>query len=182
MTQTSSSIGYSLWFIPDEPEATQCTNLIHDLAPKHNGVLFPPHITLVPDIFPPTSVSTNEVEVRCEKIINAVLPSSTSFTIPFICAATGTVYYRCVYALCEKVPIIMELNKQLQQEFGYNNDYMPHLSFLYSDISNEEREKICTEIQPKVKDIQKVKIKAIELWDTTGRPPVWKCLKTWKLV
>lgn len=185
VSSTRGPIGYSLWFIPDEPVASYCQKQINELQSLYNkDITFLPHITLLGDIFPPATVSQTTVEERTETVLRSVLPTLRSFTVPIKEVTMGQLFYRCVFLLCEKENTIVQLNTAIQNEFGHQETYMPHLSLLYADISTEKREQLCKELNPLIIDqdhLTLIKIKAIELWDTTGRPPVWKQLKVWSL-
>lgn len=176
MAQVSSApIGYSIWCIPDAPQHSACDELIGELSATHGTVRFPPHITLLGDIWPACTVE--EMRTRTERLASAMEP----LTVKFARAAAGEMFYRCVYALCNEEPALVAANKAAQSEFGHNEVFMPHLSLLYSDCDREAREAVRAGVDGRVKDIGGVTVRRIELWDTTGRCEEWKMLQAWTL-
>jgi len=61
--------------------------------------------------------------------------------------ATGASFYQCCFVLGEEVPELMRLRKSVEEELSKccelklsNLKYMPHLSLLYADMTEREKE------------------------------------------
>ncbi|KAL3576327.1 hypothetical protein D5086_021610 [Populus alba] len=55
--------------------------------------------------------------------------------------ATGTFFYQCVYLLLHPMPEVVEASAHCSGHFGYKSStpYMPHLSLLYGDLTDDEK-------------------------------------------
>jgi hypothetical protein len=167
--------GFSLWLMPDVATAGAAAALVERLAPAHAGVLFEPHVTLLGDIFPP---SVESLEATASAIAAATPPIAVSFSR----AATGGVYYRCVFALVGPIPpALAAANSAAQAACGHDEVFMPHMSLLYSDIPQDEREAVAAAVADAVAALPPATLGRLELWDTTGRPPTWKLVRAWDL-
>jgi hypothetical protein len=199
-SSASPTRSYSVWAIPSSKTEPRLTSLITSLAGKHSTVTFPPHITLLGDIR--TDLGQGKVEEAVEKALRSSSPSffvgtaaasesSQHLSVRFARAAAGSLFYRCVYALCELEPALVAANASLQAAFGHDESFMPHLSLLYGDVceSAEKTEAIRASVEAEVKEVGGVEVGRIELWETTahlrgastheGR---WALLKAWDVM
>ncbi|KAJ0082353.1 hypothetical protein Patl1_10334 [Pistacia atlantica] len=57
--------------------------------------------------------------------------------------ATGTFFYQCVYLLIHPTTEVVEASAKSSSTFGFKSStpYMPHISLLYGDLTDEEKKK-----------------------------------------
>ncbi|XP_027347490.1 cyclic phosphodiesterase-like [Abrus precatorius] len=126
---------YSVWAIPPEDVSARFTNLMASLRSDFGGPQFEPHITVVGAISLTEDDALNKFRSACE----ALKP----FHARVERVATGTFFYQCVYLLLHPDPHLLQTSAHCSSYFGYTNStpYMPHLSLLYGDLSEEEKQK-----------------------------------------
>ena len=161
---------YSLWFMPGGSVYNNFETIIKDLAKKYNAPTFKPHITLI------GSITDTDIFEKTELLSKKIKP----FTIKIVKASYMFDYFRCVLALAEESPEIMgAANFAIEIFTDYNKrDYIPHLSLMYGDFSEQIKQKIVKELgninmELEVKDIKVV---------TSGNVPEnWAVEKEYKL-
>lgn len=67
--------------------------------------------------------------------------SAQEFRINFNHPGASTTFHQCVYILCHKDAALERAASLLRQKFGMTDlqDFMPHLSLLYSDMDMPSR-------------------------------------------
>lgn len=137
---------YSVWAQPspaDEPAGLRPAML--QLRTLFEGPLFEPHVTVL-------GVQKEKVHLRdASKCLRAACRSLRPFTCRLTRVECGQTFFQCVYMLVEPSQEVMEANKHVQNIFSNpnsveavcleKNDYMPHLSLLYGDLTPENKEK-----------------------------------------
>lgn len=105
----------------------------------------------------------------------------------------GQTFYQCVYIRLDKDGSegLLELHKALRIEFGDNTDiqgasYYPHLSLVYGDLPQAEREKIIQQLYAKkqavtlengkdqVQGFTEVEVRNIQIVRTVGQSDEWE--------
>ncbi len=161
---------HSLWLMPNGSIFNKFQKIINNLAEKYNAPKFEPHVTLI------ASVTDEDVFEKTEILSKKIKP----FNLKIVKASYMFDYYRCVIALAEKSPEIMNAAKKARGLFiNYNiREYLPHLSLLYGDFP----EKIKKEIVKKLGDISaEFKVKEINLVTGGDVPEEWNVVKRFKL-
>ncbi|CAL5214239.1 unnamed protein product [Lathyrus oleraceus] len=133
-TSTNKEI-YSVWAIPPEDVCYRLTSLMTTLGSEFRGPHFEPHMTVV-----------GAIELTPDDALNKLRSASEgvkAFQVTVDRVATGTFFYQCVYLLLHPTPQIVETNAHCCSHFGYTNStpYMPHVSLLYGDLTDEEKQK-----------------------------------------
>ncbi|PNY12828.1 cyclic phosphodiesterase-like protein [Trifolium pratense] len=105
------------------------------LGSEFSGPHFEPHMTVV-----------GAIELTPDDALNKLRSASEGvkpFDVTVDRVAAGTFFYQCVYLLVHPTPQIVETNGHCCSHFGYKNStpYMPHLSLLYGDLTDEEKQK-----------------------------------------
>ena len=161
---------YSLWFMPDGSVYDKFETIIKDLAKKYNAPIFKPHVTLI------GGITDKDVFEKTELLSKKIKP----FTIKIIKASYMFDYYRCVLALAEKSLEIMDAARQAREIFSnYNKrEYIPHLSLLYGEISEELKQKIVNELGDVKAEFE---VKDIKLVTGGDIPEEWTVIKEYKL-
>lgn len=176
----TSQIGLSLWFVAAEPVERELKGLIERTAMHHksdpastNFPIFHPHITV-------SFWSKSMPAERIDQAARDLAASMSPFNASFARATAGSIYFQCVYALCEKTQPLMEANAAIQQRFDMNYAYMPHMSLAYGDLTTEAKEVLVTELAPHI-DGRAVPIDRMEVWDTSGPVERWSLVKSYPL-
>ncbi|KAK8487653.1 hypothetical protein V6N13_063028 [Hibiscus sabdariffa] len=116
---------YSVWALPPEDVTARVKKLMEGLRSEFGGPPFEPHITVVGSISLAPDDALAKFRAACDglKAYNATVDR----------VATGTFFYQCV----------VETSAHGSDHFGYkrSSPYMPHLSLLYADISEEEKKR-----------------------------------------
>jgi 2'-5' RNA ligase len=163
--------GHSLWLVPRDADASRYRVIIQRLAGQLGTPQFGPHITLLAPVEACPIQTLNEA-VR--ELATRVPPLVVHLT----CAAAGHEYFRCVYALCAKDEALVAAHAAAVEALrGYHSalpsDFMPHLSFVYGDLTPDQRSATAAALQGEVAG-QTVRIDMLQLWDTQGPPADWR--------
>ncbi|BAT73578.1 hypothetical protein LR48_Vigan01g039500 [Vigna angularis] len=131
----ASEAVYSVWAIPPEDVDVRCANVMTALRSDFGGPHFQPHITLVGAI----KLTADDALAKIRSASQALRP----FNVTVDRVATGTFFYQCVYLLLRPDLHLLETSAHYCTHFGYasSTPYMPHLSLLYGDLSDEEKQK-----------------------------------------
>ncbi|XP_062016702.1 cyclic phosphodiesterase-like [Rosa rugosa] len=126
---------YSVWALPPDDVTPRLKKLMEGLRAEFNGPYFDPHITVVGAITltPEDALNKFKAASQAVKAYEAKVES----------VATGTFFYQCVFLLINPTPQVVEASAICCGHFGYNSStpYMPHLSLLYADLSDEDKKK-----------------------------------------
>ncbi|KAH7545073.1 cyclic phosphodiesterase [Ziziphus jujuba] len=126
---------YSVWAIPPDDVAARLKKLMEGLRAEFGGPQFEPHITVVGAISLTADDAVAKFRSACEGL--------KAYTATVERVATGTFFYQCVYLLIHPTPQVVETSTHCTGHFGYKSStpYMPHLSLLYGDLSEDEKKK-----------------------------------------
>ncbi|CAI9785237.1 unnamed protein product [Fraxinus pennsylvanica] len=126
---------YSGWALPPEDVRPRLKKLMNDLRSEFGGPEFEPHVTVV------GAISLTESEAR--DMFNKACEGLKAYKATVEKVATGTFFYQCVFLLLQPTPEVLEASAYCTSHFGYKNStpYMPHLSLLYGDLTDEEKKK-----------------------------------------
>ncbi|CAN0853634.1 Cyclic phosphodiesterase, partial [Linum grandiflorum] len=166
---------YSVWAAPPDDIRSQLKKLMDGLRSEFGGPDFQPHVTVVGAISLTEQDALSKFKSACEGV--------KSYTATVDRVAAGTFFYQCVYLLLHPTPEVVEASSLCSQHFGYKNSspYMPHLSLLYGDMSDEEKKKAQEKTVQLDGSINSMSfpISRLELWKTdTGD----KSLKSWEKI
>lgn len=125
---------FSVWAMPPEQKRAPFRQIMEKLRIEFGGPAFEPHVTVV-------GAQRLKKAEACA-MLEAACTAMSSYTCRLTDIAGGTFFYQCVYALVEQTPQVMEANLQANRCFGVDENarpYMPHLSLLYGDLSDEDK-------------------------------------------
>ncbi|XP_057418526.1 cyclic phosphodiesterase-like [Lotus japonicus] len=133
--ETQKKEVYSVWAIPPDHVRPRIAKLMTDLRSEFGGPHFEPHITVVGAITLTADDALNKLRSACEEL--------KAFQVTVDRVAAGTFFYQCVYLLLHPSPPVVETSAHCSNHFGYKSStpYMPHLSLLYGDLTDEEKQK-----------------------------------------
>ncbi|KAL4563405.1 hypothetical protein LXL04_027446 [Taraxacum kok-saghyz] len=126
---------YSVWAISSEDVTERMKKLMVGLRSEFGGPEFEPHVTVVGAITLTEDEARDKLKKACEGL--------KSFNATVQKVATGTFFYQCVYLLLHPTTEVMETGAHCWNHFGYkpSTPYMPHMSILYGDLSEEEKKR-----------------------------------------
>ncbi|KAJ6844140.1 cyclic phosphodiesterase-like [Iris pallida] len=166
---------YSVWALPPDDVGSRLKEIMSALRSEFDGPAFDPHITLV-----------GAVRLTRESAIRRLRSASGSlrpYTARAAAVSRGGFFYQCVYLLIEPTPEVMEAGAHCCGHFGYETStpYMPHLSLLYGDLTEEEKEKARKRVEELDKEIRSLtfEVSSIGLFRTDTQD---KTLKSWEMV
>ncbi|KAL3520131.1 hypothetical protein ACH5RR_018280 [Cinchona calisaya] len=124
---------YSVWGLPPGDLRPRLKKLMESLRTEFNGPEFEPHVTVV------GAISLTESEARFK--FNKACQGLKAYNANVEKVATGTFFYQCVFLLLHPTPEVVETSDHCCGHFGYlrSSPYMPHLSLLYADLSEEDK-------------------------------------------
>ncbi|XP_071701241.1 cyclic phosphodiesterase [Rutidosis leptorrhynchoides] len=125
---------YSVWALPPEHVTERVKKLMAGLRSEFGGPEFEPHVTVVGATTLTEDEARDKLKKACEglKVYDATVEK----------VATGNFFYQCVFLLLNKTSEVMETGAHCWSHFGFKSSaYMPHLSILYGDLSEEEKQR-----------------------------------------
>ncbi|MCW9706854.1 2'-5' RNA ligase family protein [Fodinibius salsisoli] len=166
----SASSVYSLWLQPNGDIAYQLQERIKKLSKKYKTPAFAPHVTLL------GSLSASETELIS---LTNTLASSLHPTELFLTkAGYQNQFYQSLFVHVKKDTSLKEMRGMACRLFDKpdTEPYKPHLSLLYGDLSQKEKERILN-ITGREFHIR-FSVNSIVLMQTEGQPEQWKKIHT----
>ncbi|CAM0954560.1 unnamed protein product [Alopecurus aequalis] len=167
---------YSVWALPPEHVRARFREIMTGLRAAHGGPTFEPHATAV-----------GAVRMRRSEAIQALRAAAAAGVAPYTARVTGVArgdfFYQCVYLLLEPTPEVIQPSDHFCAHFGYERTtpYMPHVSLLYGDLTDEEKEvarKKVEELDSELIGLE-FEISELALYRTDTED---KSLESWELV
>lgn len=162
---------YTLWLmLPPEAHA-RFQALIARLCARLGTLLFEPHITLL------GGLTGNEAELcrRTRSLAGALEP----FEVQLLEAAWLDEFFRCLFVEVAPSRALQEAHETARAAFDQRVQatFHPHLSLVYGDLAEREKENIVEEIG-RVFD-ETLRLEELALYETGG--PVWRCVERCRL-
>jgi len=152
---------YCIWLTFD---SSNLSKIIIKLAQKYDGPIFQPHCTLV-----------GKTDVSLLRLKSAIINLMSIFK-PIEVHPTKIDYtaniWRALYIELEEKRILTKWHKNICDLLSINNrkDFLPHISLMYSTVSQREKEKISHKVQ-----LQSVyKICSIQIVECSEQVDDWK--------
>jgi len=163
---------YYLWLMPQKGMVDEFQKIIQDLSEAYDTPDFEPHVTLV------SGLSGNEDHLV--KIIDAFTRGkhSLSVTINGIDYMHG--FFTALVFNIQNTPEIDLFNAQTREHLNPfdQGPYHPHLSLLYGDITEEEKEHIIANLNLLPRTITLDKLKLVKGHSEIER---WRVIREWSL-
>lgn len=162
MTETSK---YSLWLEPSGNIAYKLQERIRKLSKENGTPLFSPHVTLLGSLY----ASETELIPLADTLASSVEPFELELT------KTGyrDTFYQSLFIHVKENSQLRELRNNACRLFDCNEDeYMPHLSLLYGDLSRNEKERILNIIGREY--YVRFSVNNMILMQTDGKPHQWR--------
>ncbi len=161
--------GYSIWLMPQGEIYRYLSEIIFRLSKKYNSPYFEPHVTLLGGM----EGSEKDILQKTEKLARIIAPYEIRLTkIGFL-----DEYFRALFVKADKTRKVMNANRKAQGMFGFNSDYMPHLSLAYGDIKKDVKKEMIDFLR--YINFSKISfdIKSLHLYLTEGEAGDWRKIK-----
>jgi 2'-5' RNA ligase len=153
------------WLVPAVgPERDDLVATMDRLAAQHDAARFQPHITLVPNVQPG--------EEAAPEALTSLAAARTPIDLNFASLGHEGTYFRALYLVPEPSEQLVALHQAVQRLWSTDPwQFQPHLSVLYSEISEERK-------RPMIDSIGiglplTIRFDAIELWAATPEVRDW---------
>ncbi|CEM35622.1 unnamed protein product [Vitrella brassicaformis CCMP3155] len=173
-------MSFSLWL-----EAPQSP--FGDAIQRHAGELgtpeFSPHVTLIGGV---KHLSLEALQDKCMRLA----ASSRRATLTVTDVDYGEMFFQCIYALINKTQELTALHENAKKllytdegvDFkGPNDEYMPHLSLVYGELSKEVKGELSAILSEEVRGSE-FTVGAIALYETGPDIQDWKCIARYPLL
>jgi 2'-5' RNA ligase len=165
----TDSATYSLWFEPTGDIAYKLQERIKKLSKKHQTPVFPPHVTLLGSI--------NTSETVAVSLTNTLASPMSPFDLELTKAGYQNTFYQSLFVHVAKTAELEEVRKRACRLFELDEvEYMPHLSLLYGDLSQKEKQLILNLIGREF--YIQFTVKSIVLMKTDDKVDQWKRVHT----
>lgn len=157
---------YTIWLQPRGDVAYQLQERINKLSKKYDTPSFEPHVTLI------SGLKRSETEMKA--LLNTLAASVSPFELTLSKAGYQDTFYQSLFIYVQKNKILDELRKRSCRLFDCSeeNSYSPHLSLLYGDLSQNEKERILNTIGREF--YIPFSVKSLVLMRTDGEPGHWE--------
>lgn len=166
------SATYSLWLEPTGDTAYKLQERIKQLSKRYDTPLFSPHVTLLGGL----TSSKTELEALTDTLSSSIRP----FELTLTKAGYLNTFYQSLFIHVEQNEGLTHLHDNACRLFDcpeeYENEYMPHLSLLYGDLTRNQKEKILNNIGREF--YIRFTVKKVVLMHTDGAPDQWKKVHT----
>lgn len=156
---------YSLWLEPSGKIAYKLQERIKKLSKENGTPLFSPHVTLL------GGVKATETEMV------PLTDTLSSYVDPFELELTKAGYldtfYQSLFIHVKETSELKKLRRNACRLFNIEEEeYMPHLSLLYGDLSREQKERILNMIGREF--YIRFPVNNMVLMQTDGKPDKWR--------
>lgn len=169
MSTAEQEYAYSVWAFPTPEVSDRLRGVMSGLRDEFSGPRFDPHVTLVGAI----RLTPSEAIKRFRAACSGVKPYAAKV------ADVG----QWVDLLIEPTPEVVGASAHCCGHFEYKSStpYMPHLSLLYGDLTDEEKEKAKEKVKaldPSILDLS-FEVAALALYKTDTED---KTLESWEQI
>ena len=166
----SASSVYSLWLQPSGDIAYRLQERINKMSQQYGTPSFAPHVTLLGGL----KASETELMSLSGTLVSSLYP----FELTLTKAGYYDQFYQSLFLLVKKNKMLSFLRRRACRLFDlYDSDrYTPHLSLLYGDLSQNEKERILNVMGREF--YIKFPVSSIVLMQTEGTPEQWKKIDT----
>lgn len=163
---------YSLWFRPSGEIASSLKRRIRELSEEYNSPAFEPHLTLLGGL-------KGDEEDLVQKTIS-LASLLKPFDIVLTKAGYRDRYFQSLFVHVQESEELKNARQKAEQLFGKSGgEYMPHLSLMYGDFTQEQKERILNRMGREFH--MRFTADSLLLIQTQGEPDRWKKSHTVKL-
>jgi len=161
---------YSLWLQPDVDITYRLQGYIDKLSTKYETPVFEPHVTLLGGL--------RSTETELLSLAETLASSLRPFELKLTKAGYTEHYYQSLFIHIKKSSSLMEAHSLSCRLFDCDpkKKYMPHLSLLYGELSQNEKERILNIIGREF--YTPFTVKSLDLIKSDGKPKDWEKVGT----
>lgn len=161
----TKSATYSLWLEPSGQTAYKLQERIKNLSEKYGTPLFSPHVTLLGGV--------SATETKMIPIANTLVSSVEPFELELTKAGYLDTFYQSLFIHVKETNQLKSLRQNACRLFDIEDEeYMPHLSLLYGNLSQKQKENILNNIGREF--YIRFSVEKIVLMQTDGTPDKWR--------
>lgn len=163
--------GLWIWMIPENDLKRKIGEVIKELGGEFSSPFFEPHITLA---------GSNDIDEKT--MIKKTFELSKQIK-PFKIKLNGfghsENYFSSLFIFVQKTKDLTDANSKAGELFGVADDYMPHMSLMYTDKLSETQKRNI--IKKLVKIEGEFEVKTLSLFATIGPVEKWRKIKDFSL-
>jgi 2'-5' RNA ligase len=165
--KSPDTTGYHIFVEPQGELRDKMQSIINSLASSYRGPVFTPHVTLLPRI---SGYSEEQVIEKTQELARSMSPHTVSLGA----LAGDPAFFRALYSEVSNPSELNQYHEIANQLFGLAdvNEYKPHLSLFYGNISDETRAQMIEIIEYDVGESFEVNI--LHVYHTPGAAETWK--------
>ncbi len=162
--------GHSLWFIPRGSAGARLKEIIRELSETFATPCFPPHVTLLARVPQPRQ----EVISMTRELAGEF----SRFQIELTEAATTRDYFRSLFIKVVADDVLVAVYDLARTRFGFPlaAEFMPHLSLLYGDLPEAEKQGVIARLGRKYP--ARFTVESIDVYSTDGPPEDWQLVES----
>ena len=162
----SKTVGYHLFFLPEEELFDSLQNTINAVAVKYGGVKFEPHLTLLARI-----PKADEAELMVKT--KALASTMEVFEVEPKEILAEDAYFRALYCRAEPNAKMEKYHQKALEMFGVQdvNVYMPHLSLYYGNVPQSTKDEMIASLSLPVS--MRFLVDRVYLYRTEGEAQDW---------
>ncbi|KNA16025.1 hypothetical protein SOVF_092910 [Spinacia oleracea] len=162
---------YAVWATPSKDALKRIKKLMSGLRSKFGGPKFDPHLTVIGPINLKGKDALDKFRAACHGL--KAYPAQVKDV------STGDSFWQSVFLRLDATPQVVGISEHFDAHFGYDRStpYLPHMSLLYADFTDEEKHEALAEAKKldDTIDTMSFAIDRLELYIT----PSDKTLKSW---
>ncbi len=163
---SEEGVGASIWLLPSKDIISILNPIISRLSQKYGSPLFEPHITLCKKI----KLKNNSVDV-----FKKTFRDSNEFEVDVNGINQYSEYFKCVFLSLNMSENFKDFQRKSTSVFKSEiNESNPHISLIYANISEDERQKLVDSLSEELKDLKKIRVKKLKLYLTQGSIYSWR--------
>lgn len=170
----SAASRFSLWLLLPREAQERFQALIARLSARLGTPAFEPHITLLGGL----TGAEEDWRQRTRALAGAI----KSFEVRLLAVTWLDEYYRCLFVEVTQSRALLDAHQTARKVFDQRPEtgFYPHLSLVYGDLKEHEKEAIVDEIGRYFDE--SIRIEELALYDTSGgTPPAWRCVERRRL-
>lgn len=173
MTEATAH-GHSIWLTPDASTVLGIQQTIDTLSARFNSPVFQPHVTLIGKL--------GGDHQRVFDTFNTLIKGIKPFVLHAEAIDYQDVFFRSMFYKISETDDLMEMNQLARELYSRDSDptYFPHLSLLYSDVSESEKRTAVLDLAIEIP--AEIPITGIELIQTQGQVSEWSMVKRVELI
>ena len=164
--------GYSIWLMPEGDVYRRLGEWIYKLSEKTLTALFEPHVTLIGELRGGKEQIREKTRDLASRVnLNQIELAELNYSDE---------YYRRFFLRVNSRPELVEARREAERVFKVDSqqDYFPHLSLAYGELSKEIADKVISKLSPfKIK----FNVNSLYLFSTKGKVHQWYKIDRFKL-